>query len=236
MSRTFTVFAKHDPDARALVDALATLKGDIPNYRDTMRRIGQHLAAGILPEVSGSTAHLCVVCTVEDADFLARGVLEALESSPFEGRVHMLCLWNHRVKHEGLSASPVMRSYEEAFDADNAIFIVVKSIISGACVVKTNLTRVISKGDPKRVFIASPVMLEGAEARLAREFPDEIAQKFEYIHFATDTEKHGDDVVPGIGGSVYELLGLGNSVEKNRYVPAIVRERRRRLFAGPQLA
>lgn len=236
MSRTFTVFAERDPDARALVDALPGLKGNITAYRDTMHRIGRHLAAVILRQLDDSTAHIRVICTVEDADFLARGVLESLEADAFEGRVRMLCLWNQRVTHQGLSASPVMRSYEEDFNRDNAIFVVVKSIISGACVVKTNLTRAISQTDPKRVFIASPVMLAGAESRLAREFPEDVARTFEFVHFATDTEKKGEDVVPGIGGSVYELLGLGDGSAKNRYVPEIVKERRRRFFVSPQSA
>lgn len=189
MSRTFTVFAEKDPEARALVDALPSLKGDVAAYRETMQLIGRHLASSIRRELDGSTGQICVVCTVEDADFLARGVLELLEEHTSEGRVRMLCLWNQRVKYQGLSTSPVVRSYEEDFDHGNAILIVVKSIISGACVVKTNLTRAISQSDPKRVFIASPVMLVGAESRLAKEFPETVARKFEFVHFATDTEK-----------------------------------------------
>jgi len=100
-------------------------------------------------------------------------------------------------------------------------------------VVKTNLTRAISYANPARIFVAAPVLLEGAEGRLSNEFPKHINQKFEFIHFATDTEKNGEDVIPGIGGSLYELLGLGNSLEKNKYVPALVKERRKKFFGSP---
>jgi hypothetical protein len=34
-------------------------------------------------------------------------------------------------------------------------------------------------------------------------------------------------IVPGVGGSVYELLGLGNAVEKNSVLPSLIAERRK---------
>jgi hypothetical protein len=233
MSRTFTPFAEQDPVARSLVEELPQLKGDVPAYRKTMHALGVHLATSILPQLSAEPAtHICVICTVEDADFLARGLIETLAQHNFGAQTRMLCMWNQRVKKEGLSISPVLRSYEEDFNKQDSIFIIVKSIVSGACVVKTNLTKAISTSHPKRILIASPVMLAGAQERLAREFPPSISSQFEFVHFATDTEKSadGEEVLPGIGGSVYELLGLGDGNSKNKYVPDIVRERRRKTF------
>lgn len=233
MSRTFTTFAEHDPEAKTLVNELPRLKGDVEGYRTKMRMLGVHLADSILPLLSSeSTKDICVVCTVEDADFLARGLIEELESHNFRDNTHMICMWNQRVKKEGVSISPVLRTYEESFDKNDAIFIIVKSIISGACVVKTNLTKAITSANPRRVFVASPVMLKDAEKRLSNEFPEEISRKFEFVHFATDTEKSpdGEEVLPGVGGSVYELLGLGDGKAKNKYIPEIVRERRRKAF------
>lgn len=239
MSRTFTAFATQDPEAKMLVDKLPRLKGDIQGYREMMRKLGTHLADSILPQLrSEPFKDICVICTVEDADFLARGVIEELESDGFPNNTRMICMWNHRVKSEGVSISPVLRTYEEDFDKNDTVFIIVKSIISGACVVKTNLTKAITSANPKRVFVVAPVMLEGAENRLSREFPAGISEKFEFVHFATDTEKSsdGEEVVPGVGGSVYELLGLGDANAKNRYVPEIVRERRRKSFPDLQTA
>jgi hypothetical protein len=111
-------------------------------------------------------------------------------------------------------------------DIRDAVLIVVKSIISGACVVKTNLASLIDEALPLRVIVAAPVMLKGAEQRLASEFPQSMSSRFEYFAFAIDDEKGSDDnVVPGIGGSVYERLGFG---DKTAYIPEIVKERRRR--------
>lgn len=233
--RAFTTFADKDPVARALVEELPCLKGNPVAYRNTMHAIGMHLAHCILEQLDfRKFKDICVICTVEDADFLARGVIEELERSGLGPQIHMICLWNERIKKEGISISPVVKSYEEAFDHDDAVFIIVKSIISAACVVKTNLTRAISIANPARVFVVSPVMLKDAENRLSREFPEEIARKFEFVHFATDTDKSpdGEEVLPGIGGSVYELLGLGDRSSKNKYMPEIVRERRRKAFPG----
>lgn len=239
MSRKFTAFAAQDPVARALVDELPRMKGNVEGYRQKMRELGAHLAESLLPTLRNeSFKDICVICTVEDADFLARGLIEELETNSLGPNTRMICMWNKRVKKEGVSISPVLRSYEENFDKNNAIFIIVKSIISGACVVKTNLTRAISSANPTRVFVVAPVMLIDADKRLASEFPENISSKFEFINYATDTEKSsdGEEVIPGVGGSVYELLGLGDATEKNKYVPEIVRERRRKSFPDLMLA
>lgn len=234
--RTFSEFAKADPTTIQLVDELAKLQDSPETYRRQMSRIGEHLADGILRSHTFSGRDICVVCTVEDADFLARGLIERLEREGYGNRIRLVCLWNAKIREEGVSLSPIVREYKENFSSAHTDFIVVKSIISGACVVKTNLTRAISLTDPERIFVAAPVLLKGAEKRLAKEFPDAISKKFEFVYFAVDTEKDGENVIPGIGGSVYELLGLGNSKEKNKYVPTIVKERRSKLFGTGSLA
>ena len=238
--RTFTALAEQDPTAMMLVDELPSLKGNPDGYREAMRKLGEHLADSMLPHLESAppVKDVCVVCTVEDADFLARGLIEELESRSVGPRTRMICMWNERLKSEGVSVSPVLRTYEETFDKNDTVFIIVKSIISGACVVKTNLTKAISSANPKRIFVAAPVMLKGAEDRLSREFPAEVAEKFEFFHFATDSKKSadGEEVIPGIGGSVYELLGFGDSTTKNKYVPNIVRERRRKEHPSMQPA
>ena len=65
-----------------------------------------------------------------------------------------------------------------------------------------------------------------AEGLVSGEFPAEVAAKFEFYSFAADGEKVGDNVVPGIGGQVYERLGIGPHEVKNRYSPMLVKERR----------
>ncbi|MDR2331513.1 MAG: hypothetical protein LBE58_18085 [Comamonas sp.] len=233
MTITHSLFAHKDPSGARLVDDLPNLKNDVNKYREAMHAIGKHLGDGVLSSFdTASTEDICVVCTVEDADFLARGVIEALEGAGYGRRVHLICLWNERIKKDGISASPVVKQYQEKFNEAEASFIIVKSIISGACVVKTNLTRVLSYSKPKTIFVAAPVLLQGAEERLSREFPEDIARRFNFVHFSTHTDKSadGEEVIPGIGGSVYKLLGLGDSSSKNKYLPNIVKERRQRAF------
>jgi len=231
--RTFTDYSKSDPVAKQLVDELHTIQDNPEKYREQMLAIGRCLGEGVLSKLDHAGAsNICVVCTVEDADFLGRGLIESLEHSGLGKRVHLICLWNEKIRENGVSLSPITRQYKEEFDTAGSVFVMVKSIISGACVVKTNLTRVVSFAQPSRIIVASPVMLEGAEERLAREFPAVISSKFEFVHFVTDTEKDadGENVLPGIGGSLYELLGLGDQHAKNKYVPQIVKERRKTRF------
>lgn len=226
--RTWTTFAESDPEAQKVLTNLPKLSGKPEAYRSAMQTLGNHLGACIHGKLPSNITDVRVVCTVEDADFLANGVIQKLEEKGL--KTYLLCLWNKSIKEYGISISPILKTYVEEKDHDIPVLIVVKSIISGACVVKTNITRAVSISNPERVFVVSPVMLEGAEDKLSEVFPRKIADKFEYIHFATDTEKVGNNVVPGIGGSVYELLGLGNGSIKNKYTPQIVKDRRRRLF------
>lgn len=231
-----TEFSRRDPKALKLVEELPQLKGNVEGYRDHMRELGNRLGTAITPNlIAKSGGDICVVCTVEDADFLARGLIDALTEAGFGPHVRLNCLWNKKVRVRSISTSPVVKQYSESYDHNGTVFIIVKSIISGACVVKTNLTRALSEVEPADIFVASPVMLDGAEARLKDEFPTSISNKFKFVHFATHFEKdEHENVLPGIGGSIYDLLGLGGEILKNNYIPALVKERRRELY--PQSA
>jgi len=227
-SREYTTISQQDDEARRLVDQVADRSINVESYRVIMLQLGHKLGQFILPRLPKcAKGDFFVVCTVEDADFLARGIIEELTAAKLGNRVKLLCLWNEKIRDEGVSLSPIFKQYQEKSNEGAAAFIVVKSIISGACVVKTNLTRALSYQSPTQVFVASPVLLKGAQQRLAAEFPPEVAAKFDYVWLATDSDKNGDDVIPGIGGSVYERLGLGDENTKNRHVPTIVKERRR---------
>lgn len=235
--RSYTVYADRDPEAKVLVDALPNAKGDVSLYRRQMTALGAHLGSAVVAALPpGASEDICVVCTVEDADFLARGLIGCLEARGLGERVRLVCLWNDKIQDGTVSLSPIVRQYEERPHSDRSILVVVKAIISTACVVRTNLTRMISRSAPSKILVVAPVMFAGAESSLAAEFPPAISSQFEFIHFATDSEREGENVVPGIGGSVYQLLGLGDCKEKNRYVPEIVKERRRTRFPIPAMA
>ena len=60
---------------------------------------------------------------------------------------------------------------------------------------------------------------------MRKEFPDEIANKFNFISFRIDGERAEDgEVIPGIGGQVYQLLGIGDQPALNGYMPDVVKE------------
>jgi hypothetical protein len=214
------------PDARKHLHALQDAAGNPRAYQETMHALGTDLGKRLL-KLLPKRGDVLVVCTVEDADFLARGLLEELEFAKRETK--LACFWNERDVIGSREVAPIIARYEEPLEgATLSAVVVVKSIIFGACVVRTNLTEVLEKvPHDKAVFVVAPVMFANAAASLESEFPKRIAQRFEYVFCARDAEKSedGKTVVPGIGGNVYELLGLGDEQQKNRRRPRLLTAR-----------
>jgi hypothetical protein len=220
-------FAVSDPEARALLAKMPALSGKPEEYRSAMQQLGTHLGTCIYGRLPTGTRDVRVVCTVEDADFMAKGVIQKLEEKGL--KIYLLCLWNDSIKEHGISISTILKTYDEVPRSDSTILIVVRSIMSDACVVKTNITRAVSISNPEIVFIVSPVMIDGEADELTQSFPSRISDKFEYIHFATGPDNESD-VVAGIGKSDCELMGLWNGSTKNKYMPQIVKDRRLKHF------
>jgi hypothetical protein len=102
--------------------------------------------------------------------------------------------------------------------------VVVKSVISGSCVVRTNLLALLERVDVTKIYIVAPVVHKKAESTLINEFPPEVAAKFKFIYLAKDEERDSSgEVIPGIGGHVYQLLGLGDQPSRTGYVPSLVK-------------
>ena len=202
-------------------------------YRDAMQRLGEDL--GRLVSADAPASGTCmVVCTVEDADFLARGFLDALGAALGPERIALHCFWNERRRVGGTEIAPIVRRYSEPGDNITAL-VVIKSIISGACVVRTNLMEVLERTAPPQIFVVAPVIHADAEQKLEREFPPEITERFSHVWLARDQAREADGTIrPGVGGSVYTLLGLGGETEKNRYYPRLIHERR--ALRHPELA
>jgi hypothetical protein len=190
-------------------------------YREWMKALGGDLGAQ-LKSILPSDGQIVVVTTVEDADFLSQGVLGAIDAGE---RLRLFCYWNERNAERDIA--PIISKYEEPLDEPRvSAVVVVKSVISGACVVRTNLTETLAKlRHNVPVFVVAPVMHADARKKLRREFDRQVADRFRFITCAIDSEKDGENVQPGIGGSVYELLGLGDKHTKNRVRPTIVAER-----------
>lgn len=236
--RAFTHFA--DDTAKRGLERLADTSTGVTAYRAVMRELGHQLADHVFALVPDARDHqVCVVCTVEDADFLARGIVERLEEKGLShDQVRLACFWNERVRRfdddedDSIDIAPITKKYREVGDVHDSVLVLAKSIIRGTCVVKTNLASLLNSQVPRRVIVTAPVMFHTASAKLASSFPKAIAERFEYLTFAVDDRKEGPDVVPGVGGSPYVRLGFPGDT-KNSYVPELVAERRRE-HEGPR--
>jgi len=190
-------------------------------YREWMHALGTDLGAHLSTQLPAE-GEVLLITTVEDADFLGRGVLGALQPP---SRVKVFCYWNER--DSARDTAPIISKYEEPLEEGRvAAVVIVKSIISGACVVRTNLIEALRKiRHSVPVFVVAPVMHVDAKKKLRREFHPSIADRFSYVVCALDREREGEIIRPGIGGSVYELLGLGDKHTKNRVRPQMLAER-----------
>ena len=222
MSRIFTSFKTQE--AQEQLEILANLKSDVAEYKKAMLKLGEELGKVLEKQIKNLNSKICLACTVEDADFLSKGIIDVLERNH---EVALVCFWNNRVSQSGVESAPIIKRHKERLTKEFKHLIIVKSIISGSCVVRTNLTNLLGEISPEEIFVTAPVMFKDAENKLTAAFTKEIADKFQFIRFATDTEKSKDgNVYPGVGGDVYSRLGFLDQNEKNRYIPLIVKQRR----------
>lgn len=209
---------------KASLEALADKTTGVEEYRKAFRVLGEELGKVLAYEYKTTPAEqTMLVCASEDADWLATGV----ESGFGKGELKKSVYWSSRevvhVNEDGskVEISPIEKAYEEPID-DCQLLVIVKSIISTSCVVKTQLTRLIGKISPQQIAILAPVMYKDGIPNLMREFPEEINRKFHFVAFAIDDERVGSEVIPGIGGMVYPRLGLVDIETKNHYIPEMV--------------
>lgn len=201
----------------------------VDRYREAMLNLGFGLGNAILDRIKPATnCNVYLACTAEDADFLAQGILSRLEQQNFT--VGFACFWNQRLSPfevEDLQIAPIIKKYQEPLNQAVNYLIIVKSIISGACVVRTNLMNLIQTINPETIFIAAPVIYKTAKASLNQSFEPRIYDKFQYFYFACDDERTAvGEVIPGIGGMVYDRLGFSGQDERMTFIPEIVKSRR----------
>ena len=212
---------------RKSLDTLADKTTSVEANRKAFELLGIELGRVLAKKVGNVLAkETMLVCASEDADWLAKGV----ENGFGKGELPMSIYWSTRntvyqsESGEKIEISPIIKAYEEPIE-NCRLLIIVKSIISSSCVVKTQLTRLIDRIHPQMITIMAPVMYKDAQPNLLKEFPEEISNKFIFLQFAVDEDRQGDEVIPGIGGMVYPRLGLGDINKKNQYIPQIVRMR-----------
>lgn len=212
---------------RKSLDALADKTTGVEAYRNAFETLGVELGRILAQKVGDVLAkETMLVCASEDADWLAKGV----ENGFGKGELPVSIYWSTRntvyqsENGEKIEISPIIKAYEEPI-AKCRLLVIVKSIISSSCVVKTQLTRLIDRIHPEMIVIMAPVMYKDAQPNLLKEFPEKISNKFHFLQFAVDEDRQGNEVIPGIGGMVYPRLGLGDINKKNQYIPHMVRMR-----------
>ncbi|NET61221.1 MAG: hypothetical protein F6K47_35365 [Symploca sp. SIO2E6] len=217
---------------KALLNTIADKSSTPALYREAMTKIGMNFGDALLAEIDHDHSSVYIACTVEDADFLARGILNRLENRL--QTVAFACFSNQRFSPfevEDLKVAPIIKKYQEPTASQINYLIIVKSIISGACVVRTNLVDIIQKIEPERIYIVAPVMYYNAQEKLKSEFEANIYDKLQFFYFAQDDERTAQgEVIPGIGGMVYDRLGFQGQEGKNSYIPEIVKSRRSQLI------
>lgn len=231
MSRHYSPY--NTTHTQQLLDTLADKQVSSADYRQAMTSLGESFGDIFLHKIPRNQPKIYLASTVEDADYLAKGVLSRLETCYHD--ISFACFWNQRFSPfdvPDLKIAPILKKYQEPTQGKINYLIIVKSIISGACVVKTNLTNLIQKIEPEQIFVVAPVIYQGAEEKLKTEFQENIYQKFQFFYFARDDErKDSGEVIPGIGGMVYQRLGFDGQEDKNKYVPEIVKTRRQKMLA-----
>ena len=209
------------------LDVLANKGTRVAEYRDAFENLGKKLGEILAKKFEGIPAEeTMLVCSSEDADWLTKGV----QSGFNKGVLPVSVYWSTRKtiyeSRDGykVEISPIVMAYEEPINSCR-LLVIVKSIISSSCVVKTQLLRLMNRVCPEKIVIMAPVMYKDGIPNLKKEFPESVSDKFCFITFAEDSERIGGEVIPGVGGLVYERLGLGNVHTKNQYIPRFVKSR-----------
>ena len=211
----------------SLLEKLVDKTTESEEYAQAMYSLGKEFGTLLLDRIMNDE-NVVLASTVEDADYLGKGIIDVLEK--YGKKVSLTVFWNKRFnpnEENNIAVAPIVKEFHEGQNENIGTVIVIKSIISSSCVVRTNLTKLIEDSSPKHILIVAPVLLRGATENLENEFSDDIKSRFNYLYFAEDDQKSEDGFVyPGIGGDVYQRLGFESQKEKNSYIPQIVKERR----------
>lgn len=211
--------------AKKHLQGLLDAKNNPKIYREHMEELGKLLAESLIPQLNQSDNCL-IISTAEDADFLQAGLKSILSQN--EIATKLAVFWNnHHQTFGGKSVAPIVHKFIEPGFEDCKTIIIVKSVMSGSCVVRTNLIAMLNQvKNAKQIFVVSPVIHKNSANSLIAEFPLEISSKFSFVYFAQDEhkDKQSGEVIPGIGGQVYELLGLVKQPALSNYMPKTVKQ------------
>lgn len=225
-------------EAKAALELLVDTGTAPAEYGDGFYRLGQYLAKRLKGADLGRKT--LVVCTSEDADFLARGIFESIsEQTSRRTPVAFACFWQARFgpasetsNKKRFEVAPIVKRYEEPTDDEIDSLIIVQSIIATSCVVRHALLDTIERKHPRKIFVVAPVISKDAPDKLRAGSPNHVAALFRCVSFAKDDSPDENGMVgPGIGGSIYERLSLSKTGVT--LTPKIVTARGRQYDANP---
>lgn len=215
--RTFSAYGS-SANIRALLDGLLTAKSN-DSYQKAMTELGVEFSHVIRDKIS-PTSKCVVAATAEDADYLASGLIDGLKS---KYEIMAAVFWNNHYSIGNSSVAPIVHRYLQPGFETAKYLILVKSVLSGSCVVRANIIALLEKMDVEKILIVAPVVHAKSEESLTSEFPESISSLFEFVYFAKDQIKDDSgEVKPGIGGQIYQLLGMEDQPAKTGYMPKLV--------------
>lgn len=222
--RKFTEFATDE--VQTWLSQIADRSTSVESYRRIMTYLGCELGKR-LPFATASHEKVLIVATSEDADYLVTGYINALKEYGMDYKLAIF--WNHHYSlPNGSSVAPITQRFiQNGFD-DCSRVVILKSIVSGSCVIRTNLIALLDSlniDSISDIIIVAPVMYNESEANLKRDFPEAISSKFKFQTFAIDSTREKNGIVlDGIGEEVYERLGLENqpALMQKGYMPELV--------------
>lgn len=222
-----------DTNIQESLNLLIDVETSVEQYQDAFVNLGHRLAERFLNDNDGLIGHdITIAATAEDADFLAKGFIDEFEKVSGK-KAYLACFWNdHTQEHlTGRTIAPPINEYLQPGYEENSELVVIKSIISGSCVVRSNILALHERmKNMSKVHVAAPVMFSDAECLLKNEFPVELSSKFDFTWFVKDSaRKDNGEVIPGIGGQIYQRLGLNGKPHDLNYMPKSVVSR---LIAG----
>lgn len=220
--RTYSKFA--DARAKHLLSSLLQFADNPTQYRAVMKSLGILLGEHVSSKLS-SNEPILVASTAEDADYLASGVIKSLTCKT-SSEIFSAVFWNnhYQLPNNKGSLAPIVHEFLETGYRSAKILVIVKSVISGSCVVRTNLLHLLTNVNFEKIFVVSPVIHSKSIQNLNNEFPKSVSNKFTYLYFAQDADKDYStgEVKPGIGGQIYQLLGLGAQPVAISFIPQLV--------------
>lgn len=116
MSRHYSPY--NMPHTQQLLDTLADKQVSHTEYRQAMTALGESFGDIFLSKIPDNQPKIYLASTVEDADYLAKGVLSGLETRYHD--ISFACFWNERFSPfniPDLQVAPILKKYQEPTQA-----------------------------------------------------------------------------------------------------------------------